>query len=254
MTGFLETKTDKSVSSDETSRMFAEMIADKNAALHPDLVPYLREVPNWGMALKHPLVNEMFVMNGVANRLYEHKRAALDRALADNDWDAVVTLHERPWRCEALIDYVLGRDDYGVPLPVTTLTDPVLRELVAYVWCDSENIGEHIDDWLAITDGHVAGEPLLFGDQEAFDALPRDRWGRIEVWRGDCADGGWSWTTSRETALFFCRRWNEGNDLLHGYVMPRHVFGYITSRSETEVMVRREHVRHLTRTPYEEGL
>lgn len=239
---------------DRAAQMFAEMIADKNADLHPDLVPYLREVPNWGTMLRHPLVNEPFVMNGVANRMYERKRELLAQAIEAEDWNTVVFLHERPWRCEALITYVLGSDDYGIPFSVATLDDPEARDLVAAVWCDSENIHEHVDRWLAITDGHVPGEPLLMGDQPAFDALPLDSQGRIEVWRGDCNDGGWSWTTSRDTALFFCKRWGAGNDLLHGFVDPRYVFGYITNRSETEVMVRREHVQDMTRTRYIEGM
>jgi hypothetical protein len=232
--------------------MFAELLADKAADLHPDLVPYLRESETFGTILKHPLVNDMFVINGIANRMYEQKRAAMEEALAEEDWHTVVFLVERPWRCEYLIEMVLGRDEDGTPFPVKMFNDPDLRALVADVWVDSENIAEHVDDWLAITEGHVPGEPLLFGDQEAFDALPVDDRGLIEVWRGDCYDGGWSWSTRREVAEFFCRRWQENNDLLHGFVEPRFVFGYLPNRNEDEVMVRREHVQHLTRTPIEE--
>lgn len=230
--------------------MFASLLADKTEPLHPDLVPYLRESETFGTVLKHPLMNEMFLVNGIANRVYAQKKAAYDAALAESDWFTALQIIERPWRCTYLIDLVLGRDEYDVPFPVTSLTDPEMRDLVAWVWCDSENINEHVDEWLAITSGHTPGEPLLFGDQPAFDALALDSQGRIEVWRGDCDDGGWSWTLDRGVAEFFCARWDENNDLLHGFVQPHHVFGYITNRSETEVMVRREHVQDLTRTTY----
>jgi hypothetical protein len=56
-------------------------------------------------------------------------------------------------------------------------------------------------------------------------------------------DGGWSWSTERKVAEFFANRWDAGHELLHGFVDKRYVFGYITARSEFEVMVRREHVR-----------
>lgn len=235
---------------DEMMAAFKDLDAAREEPLHPDLVPYLSD-GTFGPHISHRLVHEMFVINGHVNRTYLRKIELLKEMEAAHDWFSIISLLiERPYRCEALIDYVLGRDEEGNPLPVTSLTDPEMRDLVAFVWTDSENIHQHVDDWLAITDGHVPGEPLLFGDQPAFDALPLDSQGRLEVWRGDCNDGGWSWTIDRRVAEFFCKRWDENNDLLHGFVDKRYVFGYLTNRSETEVMVRREHVQDMTRTAY----
>lgn len=236
------------VSKDSTEMLeeFERLTELRDEPLHPDLVPYLSE-GGFGPMIKHRLVNEMFVVNGMVNRTYLRKVELLAEMEQAQDWASIIhLLIERPYRCEALIDYVLGRDEYGVPLPMHTLTDPEMRDLVAFVWTDSENIHQHVEDWLAITDGYVYGSPLLMGDQAAFDALPNP----IEVWRGDCEDGGWSWTTERKIAEFFCARWGENNDLLHGYVEKQYVFGYLTNRGESEVMVRREHVRDLTRTTY----
>lgn len=225
-----------------------ELAAMRDEELHPDLAPYLMQTGG-GLGLPllaHPLVHHVLPTNGMANRMYAQKKAALDAAIEACDWEAVIHLHERPYRCDALIDYGLGRDEEGVPFSVKNF--PNLADITAFVWTDSENIHQHVDDWLAITSGHVPGEPLLLGDQHEFAKLPD----RIEVWRGDCNDGGWSWSLDRDVALFFCRRWGENNDLLHGWVDKHYVFGYLPNRSESEVMVRREHVKQLTRTPYSE--
>lgn len=238
---------------DKQMEALADLIAMKHEELHPDLKPYLLtgegslDLP----ILAHPLVHHVLPTNGIANRVYAQKKAALDEAIEAEDWETVIHLHERPYRCEALIEFGLGRDEYDVPLSVKDF--PHLREITAWVWTDSENIHQHVDDWAAIFAGHEPGEPLLLGDQEAFDALPTHE-GRIEVWRGDCNDGGWSWSTDRKIAEFFCARWGENNDLLHGWANKHDVFGYLPDhRGESEVMVRLSHVSLISRTPYPEG-
>ena len=223
-----------------------DMAAMQAEPLHPDLMPYLTETEGGMPLLGHPLVHDLMPVNGHANRAYAYKTKALAEAKAAQHWHTVVFLHERPYRCAALIDYVLGRHEDDTPYSLGEMLDMSnyadIAETTADVWTDSENIHQHVEDWLAITEGHVPGAPLLMGDQPAFDLLPADDRGRIEVWRGDCADGGWSWSTERKVAEFFSNRWDAGHRLLHGFVDKRYVFGYITARSEFEVMVRREHV------------
>jgi len=220
-----------------------DMAAMQAEPLHPDLVPYLTENALGMTMIAHPLVHDLLPINGHANRAYASKQAALAKAKAAQEWHTVVFLHERPYRCDALIDYVLGRHEDETPFSLASYRNTAAFEAVsatvADVWTDSENIHQHVEDWLAITQGHVPGEPLLMGDQPAFDLLPD----RIEVWRGDLNDGGWSWSTSRKVGEFFTRYLGGDHELLHGFVDKRYVFGYLTSRSEFEVMVRREHVR-----------
>ncbi len=219
-----------------------DILTARDETLHPDLNACV-EHGAIGPMIKHPLLYDLLPVNGWANRRYEEKKAALAEAIEAGDWHTVVFLHERPYRCEALIDYVLGRDgDTGEVLPITMLADDSLRDLVVDVWTDSENIHQHVDDWLQITDGHVPGDPLLFADdneREQFDALPDV----LVLWRGDCNDGGWSWSLDRKVGEFFARRFSANHALLNGTVEKRYVFGYITRRGEHEVMVRREHVR-----------
>ena len=114
------------------------------------------------------------------------------------------------------------------------------------VWTDSENIHQHIEDWMHITEGHNPGDPLIFGDPREFAKLPD----RIELWRGDCQDGGWSWSTEKAVGVFFAKRFAANHKLLNGFVDKRNVFGYITDRNESEVMVRREYVEELEEVEY----
>lgn len=222
--------------------MFADMLAAKDAELHPDLAACLVDSV-LGPMIKHPLVYDMLPINGWANAKYEYKKEALDKALAASNWHTAVFLHERPYRCDALIDYVLGRDENEYVIGPTTSSPQEVRDLVVDVWTDSENIHQHIEDWMQITDGWAPGQPLLFAsaeEQTAFDALPET----LTLWRGDCEDGGWSWSLDRSVGEFFAQRFGS-HTLLTGTVDKRNVFGYITRRSESEVMVRREHVENI---------
>lgn len=230
----------------ETDLMMDQMMdlaAMHSEELHPDLVPYLT-VNGLGMKMiAHPLVHDLLPVSGLANQQYLRKKQALAEAIAAKDWHSVVFLHERPYRCEALIDYVLGRyENSDIVIPVTQHTSQEVRDLVVDVWTDSENIHQHVEEWMQITSGWFPGQPLLLASEEEraeFDALPD----LLIVWRGDCDDGGWSWSLDNKVAEFFARRFSANHALLNGYVDKRNVFGFITRRSEAEVMVRREHVK-----------
>lgn len=225
-----------------------ELAALHNEPLHPDLVPYMHDGDsNRFPILSHPLVHELFPVSGMVNRAYLHKKERLFEATANEDWHTVVFLHERPYRCEALIDYVLGRYDDGSVIPLDRNASQEVRDLVTDVWTDSENIHQHVEDWLTITSDWESGDPLLLGSEEEraeFDRLPET----LTLWRGDCDDGGWSWSLDRKVGEFFAKRWSANHALLTGTVNKRDVFGFITRRNEAEVMVRREHVMNIETT------
>ena len=221
----------------EALKFAAQLEADRNADLHPDLVDYL-ETGTLGKMLRHPLVYEVpFFTNGTANRAYAAKKKALAEAERERDWFGCVFLHERAYRTEALVNYVLGVDDEGRLAHSLDQLPPADRDTAMSVWTDCENIAQNLDIWNVFFD--VPDEcGLLVGDSEAFAALPDP----ITLYRGDCIDGGWSWSTREEVALFFARRWNDNWPLLTGTVEKRHVFGYLTNRSEDEILVARKHV------------
>lgn len=192
--------------------------------LDPELELWLVDTP-FGRMLKHPLVYGLLPINGYANKQLAHKKTALAKALLDTDWHSVVFLHERPYRMQALVDHVTGRDEDGYPRMVT----PEHAELAADVWVDSENIGETMEDWRFL---FLSGEVEWIGNPEeraAFDALPDP----IPAWRGG-AVGDWSWTTDIKTAEFFSRR--SGLPVRHALIPKADVFGYLTRRGESELL------------------
>lgn len=240
--------------SEETDLMMDQMMdlaAMHSEELHPDLVPYQFESGLGLPMLGHPLVHDIMPNNGLANRAYAAKKQALAEAIAAEDWHRVVFLHERPYRCEALIDYVLGRDDSTEEvLPLSRDASQEVRDLVTDVWTDSENIHQHVEDWLTITSDWSPGDPLLLGSEEEraeFDQLPDT----LILWRGDCDDGGWSWSLDRKVGEFFARRFSANHTLLTGVVSKKYVLGFITRRNEAEVMVRRDHVRDICEVDYD---
>jgi len=215
-----------------------DLAAEAEAELHPDLAPWVED-GSWGKMLRHPLVYQVpLVLPGHANKAYAYKKDALESAVENEDWHSVVFLHERAYRLRALIDSVIGRTEYehgGGDIIPLCLVDRVFWSLAADVWVDSENIEQLIEDWRALFAG--AGEPgcdLWLGtddERRAFDVLPDP----IPAYRGGVV-GDWSWTTNRDTAQFFARR--SGYPVREALIPKADCFGYLTRRSEYELLVR----------------
>lgn len=198
-----------------------------------ELAEHVYDSEGFGPMLKHPLVFSVpLTLPGLANRALEQKTASLARAIERKDWHTVVFLHERPYRLAAFIDYVTGRDEDGGALPLGQDEDE--RDLAATVWVDSENIPQCMDDWTAL----FASTSLWLGDaeeREAFDALPDP----ITAWRGEIDDGGWSHTTDEKIARFFATRFGANAEIIKVEIPKDKVFGYLTRRGESELLVRR---------------
>lgn len=213
-----------------------DLAADRDVELHPDLLPWVEESDTFGPMLRHPLVYEMFLgFPGVTNKTYLRKTELVKEALADEDWDTYVFLHERPYRLRALLD-VTGRNEFDEPMPL--VNRPEHWALAADVWVDSENIQQNINEWRDLL---CNGEGLWLGtdeEREAFDALPRVdhiNGPHIKLWRGG-AVGDWSWTADEKVAQFFSRR--SGYPVRSHLIPVADVFGYLTRRSEAEALVK----------------
>lgn len=229
---------------EDVKDLFALMEADRHADLLPELENYVYEMEGLGgmKALKHPLCFEVpFFSPGQANRRYLQQSRILAEAEEASDWHTCIFVHERAYRTDALLKYVIGVNDFDEPVHTLATLEPEFRDYVRDVWTDSENIAQNIPIW-----NHIFDVPddcgLLLGDAEEFAELPDE----ITVYRGDCPDGGWSWSTDRAIAEFFAKRWNEGWPLLTGTVEKKYVFGYLTNRGESEIMVNPKHVTVLT--------
>jgi hypothetical protein len=216
------------------ARLEQEMLdlqAMHDEPLHPDLQQWVED-GSWGKMLRAPLVYQIpLVMPGQANRTYEYKQHKIAQAVAEQDWATVIWLHERPHRLNALIEYVTGRDEYDEILCVLGADLDVLA-LVADVWVDSENINQNLDEWRSLICNGEGGMWLgTLDEQTEFDALPDP----IPAYRGGSV-GDWSWTTDRKVAEFFSRR--SGLDVREALIPKADVFGYLTRRGESELLVR----------------
>lgn len=226
---------------------FKQMLEDRDAELVSELQEYMCESA-LGPALKHPLVFDVpMTMPGRDNRVLLQKQEALNEAIEEGDWHTAVFLHERPYRCWALIELLIGRDEEGNVLSISGRPQEVL-DLVSDVWVDSENIEQHLDDWTAMFDG----PGWLLGsvdEQEEFAQLSDP----LRVYRGEIEDGGWSWSVELETAKFFAGRWDAKQNIVIAEVKKEDVFGYLSRRNEYEVLVREDaEINVVGVLPYEE--
>jgi hypothetical protein len=202
-----------------------------NEELSWELQPYLHVHPTFGPMLQHPLVYDIMMnMPGLNNRRLEVKKAGLAAALEKEDWSNVIGLHERPWRFYALDKYVLEHDDEDIALPLWQQKRSV-QKLAEWLWTDSENIGQHQEEWLNLyrerPEGAVLGKKR---DLKLFAELPDE----VELFRGGGDDSFLSWSTKREVAERFTKR--SGNEVRTQTVAKRDIFAYYTGRGEFEAL------------------
>lgn len=214
--------------------------------LHDDLVPHVQTSRLGGQILHHPLVI-MPVYDGfekTANALYQRKSAAAREAVFNGAYRRYLLLHERPYRFEALRelleqeqawDYEGDADDRSVEKQAG------VWGLVSYVWCDSENIWQNLDEWGDVWQSEFPHRERAMDEDErvSLGAMPDV----IEVYRGYThPDGlrGMSWTVDREQAIWFAQRFAmmEGRapHLATGHVRKGDVFAYFNRRSESEIV------------------
>jgi hypothetical protein len=204
---------------------FFDLAAMAAEELDPELQPWIEETDVLGPVLKHPLVFQVPMhLNGIANRQYKHKREALSRAVAAEDWHAYVFLHERPYRFDALFSVIARR-----------VANESIDELAQSVWTDSENIWQNLDGWREVFE--ITGH----GVDPAVTELPR---GELTIYRGAQEgvneEDGFSWTLDRERAEWFARRFKNPEQtpvLVTAKVHRDFVIWHLTGRGEDEIVV-----------------
>lgn len=215
-------------------------LMSRKEELCPELTACLVEGCVTGIALAHPLVQEVFYtpdLNAWYNARYHAKREAAEKATEAKDWSKVLVLHERPWRWEALANLSLYMDD------------ETLAKEFAWVWSDSENIwqNETIIQELMERLGDPKLKPFLMEESDLahFNSLPD----QIKVYRG-CKEHnrrGMSWTQSLERARWFAERLRRPADrgmVLKGEVAKEDVLFYTNGRGEQEIVIMNELVQH----------
>ena len=197
--------------------------------LREELQPYMWKDGPLGPCIKHKWVNEMTHIPGVANQLFEAKQEIADEAVKQSNWFLFVFTHERPWRVDALRE-LLVENHLGIH-------DPEFQRITRQVWTDSENIYQNLAFWGAIFDCHD-GHHWMDEDERAQLQVMRGTEQHLLLYRGECNDGGYSWTLSKATAKFFADRGvNEATGIVrHASVDSRDVFAYLDT-GESEILV-----------------
>lgn len=197
--------------------------------LDPELEPWVEETDVLGSVLKHPLVFQVpLSVPGLANRALGQKKAMLERALDKGDWHSYIWIHERPYRFEALMRLIMGHP----------LSDEDRHDLIRDVWIDSENIWQHLDEWVELFES--ADPEMLMTDEEKdrLAALPE----RVPIYRGavrELNEEGLSWTLDHNRALWFARRFSDQDErvVIHAHTAHYNVMALFESRSEDEIIV-----------------
>lgn len=202
--------------------------------LDPELEAVLSE-GRMGMRIDHPLVMSVMhipQLNRRCNLALVQKKEALQEAIRENKWFSYVYLHERPWRCPALLEVLKG--------DLFTMTDQERLDLISDVWTDSENIHQYVMFWHEVWDRNNDQFPIIrdgsgipFAELE--DVLTVYRGNRVTESEHE-QDGWFSWTLDRQKAHWFAVRFNPVGIIVTATVKKADVLAYYTERGESEIV------------------
>ena len=202
--------------------------------LDEELQEYLQDDDLFGQTIKHPL---LFWIGPVTpnmvdyiNKGIEAKRETLDRAFKDKNWSRYIYAHERPYRIDAFEEVM------------DEMTDEQYWENLSSIWVDSESIGMEAERWRGLLQSNRGSREFFMNadEKEEFSTLPE----RFTVYRGysrgDKEEFGMSWSTDRNVAEWFARRFsNDRQDIIveELEVSKDGVFAYMTRRGEAEIIL-----------------
>lgn len=200
--------------------------------LDPELKRYVFETEVLGPVLQHPLIYEvpyLEAMNALINMRFKLKKQAVQQALAESNYSQYLTLHERPYRWEALNRIA------------PKLKPDVLAQQFAWVWTDSENIWQNhhiIERLIARLRGHYRSI-MDEGDLKRYDELPNE----FEAFRG-CQQrnrNGISYTLNEGVARSFAVRLIQPRDealIVTARIKKEQVLFFTSARSEDEIVIK----------------
>lgn len=202
--------------------------------LDDELKDYMVDDDLFGKAIKHPL---LFWIGPVAPNMIDYlnngidaKRKGTEEAYKDKNWSKYIYLHERAYRIQAFEDVM------------DEMTDEQYWENLSSIWVDSESIGTESDRWLELLQSNRGSRDFFMNDDERAELgkLPN----KFTVYRGyssgDPEEFGMSWSTSKDVAEWFARRFARDEDdiiLEELQVAKEEVFAYLTRRSEEEIIL-----------------
>lgn len=231
--------------------------------LRPELVRYR----TLDLGLNMTMIQSPFVysvphapeLNAFMNRQYEQKVMMFEAAQARGDYDQALWMVEKPFRAQFLSRWA---DEAGMDLvgPEAVFAERENQRrwwtMIRGAWMESENIFQNVEAWRHVfleKDCFAAvGRSLVMNDNERRTIRDhRNRNAPVLIYRGQQIGHapGWSWTTDKDKALWFSRRFNTGAGcLLEGTVLPNRIIACFDERGESEVVCNPEHVYVESRT------
>jgi hypothetical protein len=203
----------------------------KKEPLQGDLRKYLRQTP-FGTMIHHPLM--VYLGVNVEHAAYVHyvieqKQRHMQKCRVKGDYLGVLAMYERPYLLQGLTNEMPFMD-HGM-----------YWEALGEVWTDIEAPWPNRDIFLDLfrNDRPKRERMMKKGEHKAFAKLPKT----ITVYRGFIGrrGRGLSWTTSREKAIWFAKRFAEVNEgtsqVMTGVVNKSDVLAFFTRRKESEIVV-----------------
>lgn len=223
-----------------------------------DAVYYIAE--GLGMpCISHPLYHQIFfhpeIMNEHLDQAIRLKRGLIRDRAKEGDWGGIECLYERPYRPEFIfvLEAWLFGDSDSARLPGFDYDDPVHE--IAYdrwqadtaaddklfyllarsTWVDSENIHQHVDEWMNLFETSKGTQWMRGFDEEVLKLIPKE----VTIFRGECNDGRVSWSLDRDIGEFFARRGiNESTGEVRVAKIPKHmIHSFFGERGEEEVII-----------------
>jgi hypothetical protein len=203
--------------------------------LLPVLRPYYTSGEEDGLfpMLRHPLVFQVpFHSWKLANESYRFKQKAVDEALAARKFTTALIYAEKPYRIMLLHGYWQEHD----------MTDDELREELSWVWPDSENAWQQMDEAL---------EMFNWCGYTADDTEGRRMPTPLVCYRGaeEHNQRGMSWTRSIGRAEWFARRFESepgAGKVYRTVVEEPALLGHFMGRGEQEIVVEPELLGEIT--------
>lgn len=209
-----------------------ENILSRVEDLHPELDAHLENKDGMVM-VRHPLIYSVphsDMLNALLNVRFGLIKDKLEKYKQREDHAAIVMLHERPYRLEAFINYVVDQ-----------VQPTKYWQILGEVYTDSENIFQNYETWeeLLFTNAPKA-KPKAFmqvDNYKLFKALPDT----VQVFRGTQNDvwRGFSWTLNEDKAQWFANRNRSRVSepmVTAGKVKKSKILGYFDGRNESEVV------------------
>ncbi|MCH9712598.1 MAG: hypothetical protein K0U20_08260 [Proteobacteria bacterium] len=205
-------------------------IMSRREDLVPELQEYYEEGEHWPM-IRHPLVfsvphNEQ--QNAMCNHRLKLAKESVHKAMKDKDLGRYLVLHERAYRLQAFIDFVVAVDVHP----------EMYYKHLAWVYTDTENLWQNFDTWhdlLCKRDGTTILDLMTESERKALDAMPQE----LTLYRGykyDDSSQWLAWTLDKEKAEWFSERFGGGGKVARCTLDKRNAIAYFEGRGEQEIV------------------